>query len=143
MLKMISGLLAGLLSFVTKRPSPQPALRKPDADPMVACPQLRLWLWISDYQGPSIKIIDGPLAIGSLHNAFSEIEVHGQRVSKVFMNAREYHDIFRRLVDDLDQAPRTGVKLWGVDVIVSRSVAPGTVHVCAAAAKYSHFRYSI
>lgn len=79
----------------------------------------------------------GSLTRDALADAFAEIEKHDLRVSKVFMNARDYSDIRKFGRNELDPVTQrsllnTGLQasMWGADFITSRVVPIGTVFVC-------------
>jgi len=79
----------------------------------------------------------GSLDRDSLADGFAEIEKHDLRVSRLFMNARDYSDIRKFGRDQLDPVTQksllnTGLmaQIWGADIIVSRVVPIGTIFVC-------------
>lgn len=113
MLKMISGLLAGLLSLVTRKPLPKTPDSTPPSDP------------------PSSAAAG--LTLDSIRDSFTEVEMRGLRPARVFMNIGDYCEL-RKLCGTYDSAcapPETGTALWGAEIIVSKDMPPGTVHVCA------------
>lgn len=128
MLKMISGLLAGLLSFVTTKKSPK------------ICPA-------SAYVNPLSTVetrmtVVGSLTRDSLHAALAEIEKHDLPVDKIYMNPREFCDINKHSFggDHLAEAVVSSelpVFIWGVETIVLNDiVAPSTVRVCTEKGLY-------
>jgi len=79
----------------------------------------------------------GLLDKDALSDAFTEIEKHDLRVSRIFMNAKDYGDIRKWGRDQLDPVTQksllaTGLMayIWGAEIIVSRVVPIGTVYVC-------------
>ena len=75
-----------------------------------------------------------PLNGAVLADAYALIERHDLRVSRVFMNARDYADIrkFGRDILDIESQAallKTGLQatLWGAQIITSRLVPVGTV----------------
>jgi len=80
----------------------------------------------------------GSLDRDALADGFAEVEKHDLRVSRMFMNARDYSDIRKWGRDQLDPVTQrtlfnTGLQamIWGAEIIVSRVVPVGTVYVCA------------
>jgi len=88
---------------------------------------------------PNAKIRTGaPITPAVLADAFADIEKWDLRVSRIFMNARDYTDIrkFGRDILDIESQAvllKTGLMayLWGAQIIVSRIVPVGAVFVCA------------
>lgn len=82
--------------------------------------------------------ITAPLTPSALADAFADVEKWDLRVSRIFMNAKDYTDIrkFGRDILDIESQAvllKTGLMayLWGAQIIVSRIVPVGTVYVCA------------
>lgn len=78
-----------------------------------------------------------PITSSVFADAFAAIERHDLRVSRIYMNARDYADVRkfgREILDIESQATllKTGLMgtLWGAQLIVSRLVPPGFVYVC-------------
>ena len=78
-----------------------------------------------------------PISGAVLADAFALIERHDLRVSRVFMNARDYADLrkFGRDILDIETQRdllKTGLMgtLWGAQIITSRLVPVGTVYAC-------------
>lgn len=82
---------------------------------------------------PVVAPMDGSV----LADAYSLIERNDLRVSRVFMNARDYADLrkFGRDILDVEtqrELLKTGLMatLWGAQIIVTRLCPVGTVYVC-------------
>ena len=81
-----------------------------------------------------------PLTASFFADSFADVERHDLRVSRVFMNPKDYTDLRKWGRDVLDiesQASllKTGLMayLWGAQIIVSRKVPVGNTYVCAEA----------
>jgi HK97 family phage major capsid protein len=85
---------------------------------------------------PDIPVV-APLSASAIADAFASIERHDLRVARIFMNATDYADI-RKFGDNiLDRETqrdllKTGLmgEIYGAQIIVSRLVPAGTVHIC-------------
>jgi len=103
---------------------------------------VRVWAVINalaaDANNPHPTIdIAAPLTADILADAFAQIEEHGLRVARVFMNGRDYADLRkfdRDVIDPETQQAlfRTGYvgKIYGSQIIRARTIAPGTVYLC-------------
>lgn len=93
----------------------------------------------ADASNPHTQIdVAAPLGADSLADAFANIEEHGLRVARVFMNGRDYADLRkfdRDVIDPETQQAlfRTGYvgKIYGAQIIRSRVITAGTVYICA------------
>lgn len=86
------------------------------------------------------QLVVAPISGAVLADAVSLVDRHDLRVTRIYMNARDYGDIRKWGRDILDPESqqvllRTGLMgtLWGAQIIVSRLVPAGTVYVCADA----------
>lgn len=86
---------------------------------------------------PDIPVV-APISSQTLADAFALIERHDLRVSRIFMNARDYTDVrkFGRDIYDIESQAAlldSGIRsnFWGASIIVSRLVPDGTVYLCA------------
>jgi hypothetical protein len=86
---------------------------------------------------PDLNVV-APIDPSILADAFAEVERHGLRVARIFMNAIDYADIRkfgRDILDPVSQGEllKTGlqVRIWGADILTSRLVPPGFVYICA------------
>lgn len=92
----------------------------------------------TDSNNPHTDIsVAAPLTADVLADAISQIEEHGLRVARIFMNGRDYADLrkFDRDVIDPETQQvlfRTGYvgKVYGAQIIRSRVINPGTVYIC-------------
>jgi hypothetical protein len=78
-----------------------------------------------------------PISGAVFADAFSLIERHDLRVSRIYMNARDYADIrkFGRDILDIESQAtllKTGLQgvIYGAQVVTSRLVPAGTVYIC-------------
>jgi len=84
----------------------------------------------------AINFDSGPTISRSLMDSFADIESHGLRVARMFMNAVDYSNIRRNMESHLDQnntnyVSRTGIlaSLWGAQIQVSRIIPAGTIYL--------------
>lgn len=94
---------------------------------------------------PDINVV-APISPSVLADAFAEVERHGLRVARIYMNAVDYADIrkFGRDVLDIESQAtllKTGLQatLWGAQIITSRLVPAGFVYVCAEPENFGRF----
>lgn len=90
--------------------------------------------------------VAAPLTADILADAFAQIEEHGLRVARVFMNGRDYADLRkfdRDVIDPETQQAlfRTGYvgKVYGAQIIRSRVIEPGVVYICGEKEYYGRF----
>lgn len=86
---------------------------------------------------PDIPVV-APISGAVIADAFALIERHDLRVSRIYMNARDYADIRkwgRDILDIESQATllKTGLQgvIYGAQVVTTRMVPVGTVYICA------------
>lgn len=93
----------------------------------------------ADPNAPNPDIsVSAPITPDVLADSFADIERHGLRVARVFMNAKDYADVrkFGRDILDIESQAdllATGLmaNLWGAKIIVSRIVPVGRVYSLA------------
>jgi len=101
----------------------------------------------TDPNNPHTDIaIAAPLTADIIADAFAQIEEHGLRVARIFMNGRDYADLRkfdRDVIDPETQQAlfRTGYvgKVYGAQVIRTRVIQPGTVYICGEREYYGRF----
>lgn len=94
---------------------------------------------------PDLAVV-APVSPSFLADAFAEVERHGLRVARIFMNATDYADIrkFGRDILDIESQAvllNTGLQavLWGAQIITSRIVPVGFIYICAEAENFGRF----
>lgn len=101
----------------------------------------------ADPNNPHTDIaVAAPLTADVLADAFAQIEEHGLRVARVFMNGRDYADLRkfdRDVIDPETQQAlfRTGYvgKVYGAQIIRSRVITPGTVYIAGEREYFGRF----
>lgn len=101
----------------------------------------------ADANNPHTDVaVAAPLTADILADGMAQIEEHGLRVARIFMNGRDYADLRkfdRDVIDPETQQAlfRTGYvgKVYGAQVIRSRVITPGTVYICGEREYYGRF----
>lgn len=123
LLKMISGLLAKMMSLIGRRKPKHEA-------PLLAQQQQSPRRSMTPRSSPTLD---------DLRSAINEIEsLHGVRVEKVIMDAGDYLGLAKMCRHGLDdfralshEIHGSMAMLWGIEIVVSRDAAPGIFRIRA------------